>query len=33
MIPMQGPAELNSPGLTPLYLTTPQSNPRHGFVN
>ena len=33
MIKMQGPTELNSPGLTPPYLTTPQSNPRNGFVN
>ena len=33
MIKMHGPTELNSPGLTPPYLTTPQSNPRNGFVN
>ena len=33
MIPMQSPTELNSPGLTPPHSSTPQSNPRNGFVN
>ena len=33
MIPMRIPTELNSPGLTSPYSSTPQSNPRYGFVN
>ena len=33
MIPMRGPAELNTPGLTPPYSSTPESNSRYGFVN